>query len=199
MAKKIVKKASAKKAPAKKKLSTLAKAPSKKASAKKASKKASAKKSGSSAKANLSEKELLQKQVNLIVNSEKKKVSKRPLKSSTKKQTVGLLDAVVEGMENKKGKNITVLDLSEIENRIADYFVICDADSNTHVNAIADSVEDTVVKLTGEKPYHSEGHQNGEWILIDYVNIVVHVFQKEIREHYNIEGLWGDAEIKTIN
>lgn len=199
MAKKLVKKAPAKKAPAKKKLSTLAKAPSKKASVKKATKKAAAKKTVSGSKAKPSEKELMHRQANFIANSEKKKSTKRPVKSSNKKQTGGLLDAIVDGMQEKKAKNITVLDLTGIENRIADFFVICDADSNTHVNAISDSVEDMVAKKTGEKPYHSEGHQNGEWILIDYINIVVHVFMHETREYYNIEGLWGDAEIKTIN
>ena len=110
-----------------------------------------------------------------------------------------LLDAIVEGMEERKAKNITILNISKLENRVTDYFVICDADSKTHVNSIADSVEDMVIKLTNEKAYHAEGHQNSEWILIDYINIVVHVFLRETREFYNIEGLWGDAEITTIN
>lgn len=199
MAKKIVKKA-AKKAPAKK-LTSLAKGKPKKGSAKKAAEKKAPAKKGtvSKAKSKLTEKDLINKEANIIASADKKKQTKRPLKSSTKKQTNGLLDSIVEGMKEKKAKNITVIDLANIENRIADYFVICDADSNTHVNAIADSVEEIVVKQTGEKPYHSEGHQNGEWILIDYINIVVHVFQREIREYYNIEGLWGDAEIKTID
>lgn len=193
MAKKIVKKASAKK-----KITTLAKGAAKKKSAVTKSKSASAKKSKAVA-SKAAEKELLQRQANLIANSEKKRSGKRPVKTSTKKQTSGLLDSIIDGMQEKKAKNITILDLSGIENRIADFFVICDADSNTHVNAIADSVEEVVAKKTGEKPYHSEGHQNSEWILIDYVNIVVHVFLKETREYYNIEGLWGDAEIKTID
>lgn len=92
-----------------------------------------------------------------------------------------------------------ILNLQGIENRVTDYFVICDADSNTHVNSIADSVEETVEKMTGEKAYHTEGSQNGEWVLIDYINIVAHVFLRETREHYNIEGLWGDAEITLVN
>jgi len=101
-------------------------------------------------------------------------------------------------MQERKAKNIVILNLSEIENRVTDYFVICEAESNTHVNSIADSVEDTVIKLTNEKAYHSEGRQNGEWILIDYINIVTHIFLRESREHYNIEGLWGDAEMTRI-
>ncbi len=140
---------------------------------------------------------------NLIANSENKKKTgsstKRPKKTSTPKETTSLLDSIVEGMEERKAKNITILNISKLENRVTDYFVICDADSKTHVNSIADSVEDTVIKLTNEKAFHSEGHQNSEWILIDYINIVVHVFLRETREFYNIEGLWGDAEITTIN
>jgi len=200
MAKKIVKKI-VKKAAAKK-LTSLAKGKPKKGSSKKVvAKKAPVKKETlSAAKVKLAEKDQLNKEANIIASADKKKKpTKRPLKSATKKQTNGLLDSIVDGMKEKKAKNITVIDLAKIENRIADYFVVCDADSNTHVNAIADSIEETVAKQTGEKPYHSEGHQNGEWILIDYINIVVHVFQKEIREYYNIEGLWGDAEIKTID
>lgn len=142
------------------------------------------------------------REANLIANSENKKkpsLGKRPKKTSTEKQTTSLLDAIVEGMEERKAKNITILNISKLENRVTDYFVICDADSKTHVNSIADSVEDMVMKLTNEKAYHSEGHQNSEWILIDYINIVVHVFLRETREFYNIEGLWGDAEITTIN
>jgi len=161
-------------------------------------KKASPKKS---VKKPITEKEREQRAANLIANTEKKKntVAKRPKKTSTPKQTMSLLDAVVEGMREKKAKHITILNLQNIENRVTDYFVICDADSNTHVNSIADSVEETVEKLTKERAYHSEGHQNGEWILIDYINVVAHVFLREFREHYNIEGLWGDAEISTVD
>jgi ribosome-associated protein len=149
----------------------------------------------------VTEKERELRAANLIANSEKKKkpAHKRPKKSSTPSQTTSLLDAVVEGMRDKKAKNIMILNLSSIENRVTDYFVICDADSNIHVNSIADSVEDMVEKLTAEKAYHTEGHQNGEWILLDYINVVAHVFLREAREHYNIEALWGDAEITLVN
>ncbi len=152
------------------------------------------------AKKIITDKEREQRAANFIANSENKKkpVSKRPKKTSTPKQTTSLLDAVVEGMKEKKAKNITILNLQSIENRVTDYFVICDADSKTHVNSIADSVEVVVSNLTKEKAYHSEGQQNGEWVLIDYINIVAHVFLKETREHYNIEGLWGDAEIFSV-
>lgn len=147
------------------------------------------------------EKEQETKEANVLANLDKQRKSgvKRPKKKATTKQTIDLLDAIVEGMQERKAKNITVLNLKNIENRVSDYFVICDADSNTHVNSIADSIEETVEKLNGERAFHTEGQQNGEWILIDYINIVAHVFQKEFREHYNLEGLWGDAEITNIN
>lgn len=147
------------------------------------------------------EKEKETKEANVLANLDKQRKSgvKRPKKKTTAKQTTELLDAVIEGMKERKAKNITVLNLNGIENRVCDYFVICDADSNTHVNSIADSIEETVEKLNGERAYHTEGQQNGEWILIDYINIVAHVFQREFREHYNLEGLWGDAEITNIN
>ncbi len=146
------------------------------------------------------EKEQERKEANVLENLDKQRKSslKRPKKKATTKQTIDLLDAVVEGMKERKAKGITILNLKNIENRVSDYFVICDADSNTHVNSIADSIEETVEKLNGESAFHTEGQQNGEWILIDYINIVVHVFQKEFREHYNLEGLWGDAEITYI-
>lgn len=109
-----------------------------------------------------------------------------------------LIDAIVDGILEIKGKNISILDLSTINNRVCDYYVICQADSSTQVNAIADSIEETVKKTTGERPYHSEGQQNSEWILIDYVNVVVHVFQSHIREFYNLEALWADATVTEI-
>ena len=178
----------------------MAKIPAKKSAPKKAAaKKASAKKV---IKKTLTEKEEAQKEANRIANTEKKKKvtgsAKRPKKLATKEQTTSLLDAIVQGMQDKKAKNITILNLSKLENRVADYFVICDADSTTHVSAIADSVEESAMKKTNEKPYHSEGYQNSEWILIDYVNIVAHVFMRESREFYNIEGLWADGETTNI-
>ncbi len=150
----------------------------------------------------LTEKQEEQKEANRIANTENKKakpkIVKRPKKESTKEQTMSLLDAIVDGMKEKKAKNITIINLSELEHRVADYFVICDADSTTHVHAIADSLEEGVMKNTKERPYHSEGYQNAEWILVDYVNIVAHVFMREKREFYNIEGLWADGETTHI-
>jgi ribosome-associated protein len=90
------------------------------------------------------------------------------------------------------------MNLQSIHNRVCDYFIICQADSNTQVNAIAESIQETVKKMTGDKPYRSEGFENSEWILIDYVTVVVHVFQSHIRNFYNLESLWADAETTQI-
>ncbi len=109
-----------------------------------------------------------------------------------------LLANIIKGIEEVKGNDIDILDLRAIDNTVCDYFVICNGTSNTQVNAIVHSVQKTVSKALKDKPWHVEGTDNGEWVLMDYVNIVVHVFQKHIREYYNIESLWGDAKITSI-
>jgi ribosome-associated protein len=109
-----------------------------------------------------------------------------------------LADIAVKGMQEKKAKNIVLMDLRKIHNAVTDYFVICHGDSNTQVDAIAGSVEEEIRKAIGEKPWHREGFQNAEWILLDYVDIVVHVFQKEHRDFYKLESLWADAETAVI-
>ncbi|WP_412984284.1 ribosome silencing factor [Pontimicrobium sp. IMCC45349] len=111
-----------------------------------------------------------------------------------------LITVILNGIEDVKGQNINILDLREIENTVCDYFIVCEGTSNTQVNAIVNSVQKKVSKETKDKPWHIEGSDNAEWVLMDYVNVVVHVFQKHIREYYDIESLWGDAkttEIKT--
>ncbi|MBT8273369.1 MAG: ribosome silencing factor [Bacteroidia bacterium] len=111
-----------------------------------------------------------------------------------------LIAVILSGIEDVKGQNINILDLREIENTVCDYFIICEGTSNTQVNAIVNSVQKKVSKEIKDKPWHIEGSDNAEWVLMDYVNVVVHVFQKHIREYYDIESLWGDAistEIKT--
>jgi len=108
-----------------------------------------------------------------------------------------LISLIIKGVEEVKGENITILDLREIENTVCDYFIICDGNSNTQVSAIAGSIQKTVSKAIKEKPWHVEGEGNATWILMDYIHVVIHIFQKETREYYNIEGLWGDA--KSIN
>ncbi|SEA20193.1 ribosome silencing factor [Bizionia paragorgiae] len=112
--------------------------------------------------------------------------------------TDALITAIIGGIEDVKGNEITILDLREIENTVCDYFIVCEGNSNTHVNAITGSVQKKVSKALKDKPWHVEGEDNAEWVLMDYVNVVVHVFQKHIREYYDIESLWGDAKITTI-
>ncbi|MDT0608400.1 ribosome silencing factor [Croceitalea rosinachiae] len=109
-----------------------------------------------------------------------------------------LIALILSGIEEVKGVDINLLDLREIENTVCDYFIICNGTSNTHVNAIVSSVQKTVSKAIKDKPWHLEGSDNAEWVLMDYVNVVVHVFQKHIREFYDIEGLWGDAKVTMV-
>lgn len=109
-----------------------------------------------------------------------------------------LIGLIIKGMEEIKGKNINLLDLRDIENTFCDYFVICDGNSNTQVNAITNSINKIVSKEIMEKPYQIEGTENAEWILMDYINVVVHIFQKHKREYYDVENLWGDAKITEI-
>ncbi|MEZ4970045.1 MAG: ribosome silencing factor [Flavobacteriaceae bacterium] len=109
-----------------------------------------------------------------------------------------LIALILSGIEEVKGHDINLLDLRDIENTVCDYFIICNGTSNTHVNAIVGSIQKTVSKAIQDKPWHVEGSDNGEWILMDYVNVVVHVFQKRVREYYDLEGLWGDAKVTPI-
>lgn len=109
-----------------------------------------------------------------------------------------LLALIIKGIEDVKGQDINILDLREIDNTPCDYFILCNGTSNTQVNAIVNSVQRVVSREIKDKPWHVEGQDNAEWVLMDYVDVVIHVFQKHIREYYNIEGLWGDAKITTI-
>jgi ribosome-associated protein len=115
----------------------------------------------------------------------------------TKKNTEQLLKSIVRGIEELKGEEITILDLREIENSVCDFFVITEAQSSTQVKAISGSVEKQTKEERNEKPWHIEGLENAEWVLMDYVSIVVHVFRKEARKFYDIESLWGDAPAQS--
>jgi ribosome-associated protein len=110
-----------------------------------------------------------------------------------------LITTIISGIEEVKGLEIILLDLRGIENTVCDYFIICNGTSNTHVNAIVNSIQKIVSKTLKDKPWHVEGSENGEWVLLDYVNVVVHVFQKATREYYDIESLWGDAKVTHIS
>lgn len=110
-----------------------------------------------------------------------------------------LSKVIVKGMEEKKASDIVVMDLRDIKNTVADFFVICSGTSDTQLEAISSSIQDEVIKATKESPWRSEGKTNRQWILMDYVNVVVHVFLKDTREFYGLEELWGDAKVTHVN
>ncbi len=119
--------------------------------------------------------------------------------TKTPVSTDDLISVIIKGIDDVKGEDIQLLDLREIDNTVCDYFVICSGNSNTQVNAISGAVQKNVSKELKDKPWHVEGQNNAEWILMDYVNVVVHIFQKHVREFYDIESLWGDAKVTQIN
>ncbi|MCY1531555.1 Ribosomal silencing factor RsfS [compost metagenome] len=105
-----------------------------------------------------------------------------------------LSEIAIHGMQEKKGNDIVRLDLRSLNSAVSDYFVVCNADSSTQVKAIADNVEEEIYKLTQTNPWHKEGHDHAEWVILDYFDVVIHIFKTEKREFYGIEDLWGDAE-----
>jgi ribosome-associated protein len=113
-------------------------------------------------------------------------------------KTEQIKDEIIRGMQEKKAKEIVCIDLRNIKNAVTDFFILCHADSKTHVESIADSIEEFVKKNAGERAFHKEGVANAEWILLDYFNAVAHIFIKEQREFYKIEQLWADAPIQQI-
>ncbi len=124
-----------------------------------------------------------------------KKVAKKEVKE--KKETLGLLDVIVEAMLEKKAQNIISLDLSLLDNSVCKYFVICNADSTTQVSAIAENVEDRTREQLNERVWRKDGLDNSLWVVLDYGDIMVHIFQTECRNFYRLEDLWADAELKT--
>jgi ribosome-associated protein len=109
-----------------------------------------------------------------------------------------LCDAIVKGMLEKKAADILVMDLRNVKNAVADYFVICSGGSDKQLDAIADSVDEEVYKAIKENPWHVEGKNNKEWMLLDYFDVVAHIFRKDKRDFFALEKLWGDAEITEI-
>ena len=109
-----------------------------------------------------------------------------------------VIDQIVEGIQDKKGKEIVIVDMLKLGNSICDYFVICQGGSPAQVSAITDSIEDIVRVNCGRKPYAVDGLRNAQWVAIDYGDILVHVFQPEVRKFYDIEHLWADATLTTI-
>ena len=119
------------------------------------------------------------------------------------KKTVGrkshtLVKAVIEAIKEHKGKEVVSLDLRGIETAVCDYFIVCHGTSNTHISSLAENVRKDVSKKMKEKPWHVEGESNKEWVLLDYFDVVVHIFNKEKRDFYKLENLWADANIQHI-
>lgn len=110
-----------------------------------------------------------------------------------------LSDVIVKGMQEKKATDIVVMDLRKVKNAVADFFVLCSGNSDKQLDAIADSIDAEVYKALNENPWHIEGKNNKEWMLLDYIDVVAHVFRKDRREFYALEKLWGDADIVEID
>lgn len=125
--------------------------------------------------------------------------SKKQTKLSNTQRDKQLIQVIIEGMQEKKANNISIIDLTKIENNFCNYFVICEAESKPQLQAITDSIEETVLKKLSIKPHHIEGLLNAEWILLDYLTVIVHVFRSDIRDFYKIENLWADANIQYIS
>jgi ribosome-associated protein len=132
-----------------------------------------------------------------MVKTKTLKISK-PKSKKKKDEVAELREAVIRGMQEKKGHEIISLDLRKTGNSVADCFIICHGDSTTQVDALAKSVEEQVYKELKENPAHKEGFENLEWVILDYFNVVALIFVKEQREFYGVERLWADAEIKKV-
>lgn len=122
-----------------------------------------------------------------VLTHRKKKTATRLTKSSK------IIKTIIAAIQGKKGENIISLDLRKINEAVADFFIICDASNQPQIRAIADNIEDKVKEICGENPYHHEGLKNLQWVLIDYVNVVVHVMLKDTRGFYKLEDMWSDA------
>lgn len=122
----------------------------------------------------------------------------RALARKKKSFAESVVQSIVRGMQEKKAREIVILDLCNIPGAAADYFVICHGDSGTQVDAIARSVEETVSVDLNENPAHEEGLKNAQWVLIDYISVVAHIFQPDPRQFYGLERCWGDAEVTQV-
>lgn len=120
------------------------------------------------------------------------------MSSTAKADTSKLVDSVVRGIQEVKGKEICTVDLRKLNNAVTDFFVICHGTSDTQVDAISRAVQKQVYKETGDEPAHKEGVGSSEWILLDYFDVVVHIFKEETRQFYNLEKLWADADVKEV-
>lgn len=110
-----------------------------------------------------------------------------------------LVNAIVQGMQDKKAQDISVFNLQKIRNAVANYFILCSGQASTQIEAIADRIIEVGYKSTKQLPWKQEGMANKEWVLLDYIDVVVHIFRQDKRELYALETLWGDAEITHFN
>ena len=110
-----------------------------------------------------------------------------------------LVKVIIEAILEKKGRNIVKIDLKEVKNTVCDYFIICEGESNTQVNALAENIDKQTHLIIKNPPHHIEGRENSQWILLDFFSVVVHVFQKEQRSFYKLEDLWSDGKLETIH
>lgn len=121
-------------------------------------------------------------------------LSERPKRSVRLTRNSKLFKTIINAIRDKKGENIISLDLRKVEEAVADFFIVCEATSTVQIKAIADAIQEAVKEKCGENPYRHEGYQALQWVLIDYVNIVVHIFQPETRKFYKLEEMWSDGE-----
>lgn len=120
------------------------------------------------------------------------------MSKQTAQSTLTLVNTIVESIQEKKGRNILSLNISKLENTICDYFIICEAGSTTQVAAIADFIDYNVGQKINDFPLHIEGKSTARWVLLDYGDVVVHIFLDEMRSFYNLEALWADGKFKHI-
>ena len=125
-------------------------------------------------------------------------LSTRKLKSTSRlTQRSKIIKTIISAINEKKGENVVSLDLRKINEAVADFFIICEAGNQRQIKAIAENIEEQVRKNCGENPYHHEGYQNLQWVLVDYVNVVVHVMLAETRKFYKLEEMWSDAAVQN--
>ncbi|WP_276503033.1 ribosome silencing factor [Terrimonas pollutisoli] len=125
-------------------------------------------------------------------------LSTRKLKSTNRlTQRSKIIKTIIDAINEKKGENVISLDLRKINEAVADFFIICEAGNQPQIKAIAENIEEQVKKKCGESPYHHEGYQNLQWVLVDYVNVVVHVMLTETRKFYKLEEMWSDASVQN--
>jgi len=151
-----------------------------------------------------SESEILAKAVVKTVRKKKASTESTKKDETPKKKKKGtsesekLAEVIVKGMQEKKASEIVVMDLRDVKNAVTDFFIVCSGNSDKQLSAIADGIDEFVQKELKENPWHSEGKNNKEWMLLDYINVVAHIFRKDRREFFALEQLWGDAKITEI-